>query len=627
MSLFTQLQEPLDGALSCARRIAELAASALDRPDQFGDELRRLRRDLPHLAGKVAAALGCHDQLAGDLKHELDCVQEDVSELSEWLDGASAELRRLFAAVGPDGATAVRYGSACEQAHRECERRRQAVLASCNRAYLVAGKVCTAADKQAEEALSARKKAADQELRLLTTDDQESDNQKEQRSEQLGRCQEVVRLFKDDLFGAFRDGNRAQREGKPYDLEPFVPSLTASFRRALSALNSCSLFDRLGELDVDSLDLKKALSDHNLPVPSEKLGRLALRRADELLRGVLAGTERAEDLVRVAADTERHWVGRCLVLLMSLLASASPVPRIDAAQTAVGQTPKEEPKAGTSASNPELRGELVAHTERPSPFTIPEPTFKFAEGPPAEPRPSRSMTVGGLIQNLTTFAHFYEQATAAIESAEPVLKPSHIGNRDVNADVMQRDFRATLAIDRVRAYILANYGTDLTIGTARRLLGDLIRLCALTASAAEELPLEAAMDRLERVEAAKRERSEEMPPVQTDVAPVFALLKVFTNGLVDDRIRRAAGILTDGNLTADEKLTRIDELMRFPPTASAEKLGELVGVTKQAVMKGDWWKQHRRGEKDNEVGRRQTGYKKRAKETESPREPDIDDGR
>jgi hypothetical protein len=35
-----------------------------------------------------------------------------------------------------------------------------------------------------------------------------------------------------------------------------------------------------------------------------------------------------------------------------------------------------------------------------------------------------------------------------------VTKLWYIGNRDVNADVMRRDFLATVAIDRLRAYVL-----------------------------------------------------------------------------------------------------------------------------------------------------------------------------
>jgi hypothetical protein len=102
-----------------------------------------------------------------------------------------------------------------------------------------------------------------------------------------------------------------------------------------------------------------------------------------------------------------------------------------------------------------------------------------------------------LIRELTTFANFYEQASAEIEHASPPLKPYTVGTRDANAEYMRRQFRATIAIERVRAYVLARYGEELTIATSRRLLGDLIRTCALSVAEADVLPLEAAIDRLE----------------------------------------------------------------------------------------------------------------------------------
>lgn len=139
----------------------------------------------------------------------------------------------------------------------------------------------------------------------------------------------------------------------------------------------------------------------------------------------------------------------------------------------------------------------MADSERPSPFTIPGPTFEFVAGPPSEPRPSRSMTVGRLIHTLTVFADFYERASADIDREQGVTNRRLIAQRDANADAVQRDFRAIVAIDRVRAYVLAKYGADLTIGTARRLLGDLINTCRLAVDAVEALPLEAAMDKLE----------------------------------------------------------------------------------------------------------------------------------
>jgi hypothetical protein len=89
------------------------------------------------------------------------------------------------------------------------------------------------------------------------------------------------------------------------------------------------------------------------------------------------------------------------------------------------------------------------------------------------------------------------------------------------------------------------------------------------------------------------------------------LLNVFTNGLAEERAERAARLLRDETLTANDKLTRIDELLPFPPTASAEQLGELLGVTKQAVLKTVWWELNRKGERENEVGRRRTVHQQR----------------
>ena len=98
----------------------------------------------------------------------------------------------------------------------------------------------------------------------------------------------------------------------------------------------------------------------------------------------------------------------------------------------------------------------------------------------------------------------------------------------------------------------------------------------------------------------------------------LALMRVFTNGIADDRIEKATRLLADDKLTVNEKLTKIDALIPFPATASAEQLGEMLGVTKQAVLKTDWWIQNRKGEKESEVGRRRDGHRKRAKSYEAP---------
>jgi hypothetical protein len=102
----------------------------------------------------------------------------------------------------------------------------------------------------------------------------------------------------------------------------------------------------------------------------------------------------------------------------------------------------------------------------------------------------------------------------------------------------------------------------------------------------------------------------------------IALMRVFTNGLADDRIKNATRLLSNRHLTANDKLTKIDALIPFPATASAEQLGEMLGVTKQAVLKTDWWIQNRKGEKENEIGRRREGHRKKAKEYEKPEAQD-----
>jgi hypothetical protein len=130
----------------------------------------------------------------------------------------------------------------------------------------------------------------------------------------------------------------------------------------------------------------------------------------------------------------------------------------------------------------------MADSEHPSPFTVPEPTRQF-EGAASAPRPAHSMTVDRLIRNLIAFADFYEGASAAIDGAAPAMKFWYAGHRDTVIDSMQRELRSPVAIDRLRAYVLGKYGTDLTMRTARQFLGDLIRTRGLTVEAAAALTL------------------------------------------------------------------------------------------------------------------------------------------
>ncbi|MDY3561968.1 hypothetical protein R5W23_003399 [Gemmata sp. JC673] len=103
-----------------------------------------------------------------------------------------------------------------------------------------------------------------------------------------------------------------------------------------------------------------------------------------------------------------------------------------------------------------------------------------------------------------------------------------------------------------------------------------------------------------------------------DLGPAGALLRIFTNGLSDERIKSALRAFMRANQTANEKLVAIDRILPIPPTASAEQLGELLGVTKQAILKTGWWIEHRKGEKADEIGRRRSAHQKRAEGYEPP---------
>ena len=136
-------------------------------------------------------------------------------------------------------------------------------------------------------------------------------------------------------------------------------------------------------------------------------------------------------------------------------------------------------------------------SERPSPFTIPKPEYVFSEGPLSLPLPFRPMPVELLIAKLLEFAESYELATDQIQTAPNFEKRYAAADRDCNAEYLQRVFRAVLGIDRVRTYVLSQYGEELTIISARRFLGDLIRLHKLTVAQAGALLLDEAMDRLD----------------------------------------------------------------------------------------------------------------------------------
>ena len=136
-------------------------------------------------------------------------------------------------------------------------------------------------------------------------------------------------------------------------------------------------------------------------------------------------------------------------------------------------------------------------TERASPFTILEPTWAFATGPAPESIPSRSVSVSELIHSLVQFAEVYEHDEDRVRQSQGHTKREAIVARECNAGRLKKNIEAISGIDRLRSYSLSRYGAELTISTAQRFLGDLIRECALQLSVAAQLSVDDAMNQLE----------------------------------------------------------------------------------------------------------------------------------
>ncbi|MFO0877410.1 MAG: hypothetical protein U0840_08550 [Gemmataceae bacterium] len=136
------------------------------------------------------------------------------------------------------------------------------------------------------------------------------------------------------------------------------------------------------------------------------------------------------------------------------------------------------------------------------------------------------------------------------------------------------------------------------------------------AEAVPELPQDDAV-------AGVSEPSGEGPPaVSPEQKALLAYLKLYTNGIAKERIQSAFHILTDDSLSANEKLTRMDNKCPFPIYSSAEQLGALLGVTKQAVLKTEWWRLTFKDRKQIAISRRKERHAERAKGYESTSDDD-----
>ena len=155
MPSFDQLREPLDRALVCARRMADLSHAEVMSPGTVQDEIGRLNRKLPRLNKQVMTAFQGDARLVAELLHDMKRMKKDASDLADWTSRQSKELFELNEAIraADDSADKItlmwQKPQAILRASAECQKRQGVVYASCERAYLKAVTVCAAADEAA----------------------------------------------------------------------------------------------------------------------------------------------------------------------------------------------------------------------------------------------------------------------------------------------------------------------------------------------------------------------------------------------------------------------------------------------------------------------------------------------
>lgn len=102
-----------------------------------------------------------------------------------------------------------------------------------------------------------------------------------------------------------------------------------------------------------------------------------------------------------------------------------------------------------------------------------------------------------------------------------------------------------------------------------------------------------------------------------DHAAAIKLWSIYTNGVSDERLKLASSVLLNCDLTIDQKLQKIDEAVPIPPSASAAKLGSLLGVSKTAIQKTPWYIKNRKGERESLIGRRRQIHRERGTQLDS----------
>ena len=81
-------------------------------------------------------------------------------------------------------------------------------------------------------------------------------------------------------------------------------------------------------------------------------------------------------------------------------------------------------------------------------------------------------------------------------------------------------------------------------------------------------------------------------------------LSIFTDGVSDERLDTVCRIAKSDS-SANKKLKDIESLFPIPPTTSAQALGNLLNVSKTAIIKTYWWKRYRKGRNSEKIASRE----------------------
>jgi hypothetical protein len=167
----------------------------------------------------------------------------------------------------------------------------------------------------------------------------------------------------------------------------------------------------------------------------------------------------------------------------------------------------------------------------------------------------------------------------------------------------------------------------LTATNVIKLRAKICRIKSCTIEEANALTLDNAADILENTNGATNDKGKKTrhsvnsnssdvnsSGILPDVEGKIRALGIYTGEISDARFREIPLVAHDTTLTANEKLYKIDALVTIPANTSAKILGKALDVTKEAIVKTDWWKKKRKGKKQDVISQRHNVLRERGRE-------------